>query len=242
MSKLNNPKAIFFDWFNTLARYEPPREQLHSQVLREFNIEITPLKLLPGILAGDKYFFSEVATLSISKRSPEEQGKLYFRYAQIMLEKVGIKLDPATIQQLIKKWPQIFRKTEFVLFEDVLDTLKKLKERQLVLGLITNATKDAVSRQREMGLEQYLDFTVTSEEAKADKPAPEIFELALKRAGVEASRAIHVGDQYEIDIVGARGLGITPVLIDRYDLYPEIKDCPRIRTLPELLEQINRVQ
>jgi putative hydrolase of the HAD superfamily len=238
MSKLIKKSAIFFDWFNTLARYEPPREELHSQALREFNVEISPSQLLPGILAGDKYFFAEVATLSISKRSPEEQGKLYFRYAQIMLDKVGIKLNPETIQQLIRKWPQRFNKTEFVLFEDVLGTLKILKERKLVLGLITNATKDAISRLRDMGLEPLLDFVVTSEEAKVDKPSPEIFKLALQKAGVETSAAVHVGDQYEIDVVGARSVGIEPVLIDRYDLYPEITDCSRIRKLPELLECI----
>ena len=238
MAKLTHSKAVFFDWFNTLTRYEPPREELHSQILREFDVEISPSQLFPGIMAGDKYFFAELATLSINKRSPQEQGKLYFRYAQIMLDKVGIKSSPEMIQKLIKKWPQRFSKTEFVLFDDVLDTLKKLKERQFILGLITNATRDAISRQRDMGLEPLLDFTVTSEEAKADKPAPAIFKLALEKAAVSASEAVHVGDQYDIDILGAIGSGIKPVLIDRYDLYPAVSDCPRIRTLPELLSYL----
>lgn len=30
-------------------------------------------------------------------------------------------------------------------------------------------------------------------------------------------------------------VGITPILIDRFDFYPEVSDCPRIRTLPELM-------
>ena len=49
-------KAVFFDWFNTLARYEPPREELYSQALREFGIEVPPEKILPGLLAADSYF------------------------------------------------------------------------------------------------------------------------------------------------------------------------------------------
>jgi putative hydrolase of the HAD superfamily len=235
MAKQAGISAVFFDWFNTLARYDPPREELHSKVLHEFNIEVPPSQLFQGIMAGDKYFFSEVATLSISKRSPEEQGKLYYRYAQIMLDTVGIKIDGDLILKLIKKWPQVFTKTRFVLFEDVLMTLKKLKERHLILGLITNATKEAVSNQSNLGLDPYLNFTVTSEEARADKPSPAIFNLALEKAGVTSSEAVHVGDQYDIDILGARASGIKPVLIDRYDLYPEVSDCPHIRTLPELL-------
>ena len=47
-------------------------------------------------------------------------------------------------------------------------------------------------------------------------------------------RPIFIGDQYLIDIVGSREVGIQPILIDRCDLYPHITDCPRIRTLPEV--------
>ena len=73
---MGNPgvaKAVFFDWFNTLACYEPPREKLHSQVLHEFGIEIPSSDLMPGVLAADKYFFAEIARLSLSKRSPENR-------------------------------------------------------------------------------------------------------------------------------------------------------------------------
>ncbi len=79
---------------------------------------------------------------------------------------------------------------------------------------------------------------VTSEEAGADKPKPEIFLKALEKAGVDASEAVHVGDQYDLDVVGARGVGISPILIDRYDLYPEVDDCPRIRSLTELAQYL----
>ena len=80
----------------------------------------------------------------------------------------------------------------------------------------------------------YLDFVVTSDEAGADKPKPPVFLAALERARVDASEAIHVGDQYKVDILGARGVGITPILIDRYGLCPEVSDCPRIHNLTEL--------
>jgi putative hydrolase of the HAD superfamily len=104
--------------------------------------------------------------------------------------------------------------------------------------LLTNATKDKLSLHRKLGLEGYLDFVVTSQEAGADKPKPPIFLAALDRAGVEAFEAFHVGDQYQLDIVGARGAGINPILIDRCDLYPEVSNCPRIRSLTELAQHL----
>ena len=56
-------------------------------------------------------------------------------------------------------------------------------------------------------------------------------------ADVSASQAIHVGDSYEADVVGARNVGITPVLIDREGLYPTA-DCHRINNLLLLLEML----
>ena len=106
------------------------------------------------------------------------------------------------------------------------------------MGLLTNLTRDMLPLCRELGLESYLDFVVTSGEAGADKPQPAIFLAALERVGVNASEAVHVGDQYKLDVVGARGVGITPILIDRYDLYPEVSDCPRIRNLSELAQYL----
>jgi len=79
---------------------------------------------------------------------------------------------------------------------------------------------------------------VTSSEVGANKPEPPIFLAALERARVDASEAAYIGDQYETDVVGARGVGIKPILIDRYDLLPEVSDCPRIHTLTEVVEYI----
>ncbi len=231
-------KAIFFDWFNTLARYEPPREEVHSQLLGEFDIEVSPSELMPGLLAADKYFFSEHARSPIGKRNPEEKAEVYIRYADIMLSEVGVKASRELILQIMKKWEHVFKGISFALFDDVLVTMKRLKERKLILGLLTNATKDLISIYRKLGLEPYLDFVVTSEEAGADKPNPPIFQAALQRADVDAPEAVHVGDQYQLDVVGARGVGINPILIDRYDQYPEVTDCPRIRTLAELTEYL----
>ena len=122
----------------------------------------------------------------------------------------------------------------FVLFADVLPALKELKGRKLVLGLLTNLDRDMKPLCRELGLEPYLDFTVTSAQVGSDKPHPPIFLAALERAGVKAQEAVHVGDQYGMDILGARGVGITAILLDRQNLQTDVTDCPRIQGLAGL--------
>ena len=231
-------KAIFFDWFNTLARFEPPREELHSQAFREFGIEAPLDKIMSGLLLADKDWFEENIKSKVEERSPEEQAELALRYEQTILDEVGVKAPKETLLKIAKSIRQLYEGVTFVLFDDVLSTLKTLKGQNFILGLLTNVAKEMNSICRGLGLEPYLDFIITSQEAGADKPQPLIFLAALEQAGVNASEAVHVGDQYKLDIVGARGVGITPILIDRYDLYPEVSDCPRIHNLTEVAQYL----
>jgi len=189
---------------------------------------------------ADKDYFEENAASPIRQRSPEEQAKIYARYQQTILTEAGVNIanNPDILGKIMKKTQQLYKGIRFVLFDDVLSTLKMLKAQNLTRGLLTNLDRDMKPICRELGLEPYIDFVVTSGEVGADKPKPAIFLAALKKAGVKASEALHVGDQYKLDAVGAMGVGIRPILIDRYNSYPEVTDCPRIHRLTELTEYL----
>ncbi|MFC1928009.1 HAD family hydrolase [Chloroflexota bacterium] len=233
-------KAVFFDWFNTLARYEPPREELQSLALEEFGIHVSPQKIMPAILIADRDFFEESTASPVRKRSPEEQAKIYTRYQQTILTEAGVNIsgEPDMLMKIMKKAQELSKGMSFVLFDDVLPTLKTLKEQNLTLGLLTNLDRDVKPICRELGMEPYINFTVTSGEIGFNKPQPPFFLAALQKAGVDASETVHVGDQYKLDVVGARGVGINPILLDRYNLYPEVSDCPLIHSLAELTEYL----
>jgi putative hydrolase of the HAD superfamily len=85
-----------------------------------------------------------------------------------------------------------------------------------------------------LGLTALLDVIITSQDAGVGKPDPQIFLEGLKRAGVRPEEALYVGDQYQVDVVGARNAGMQGILLDRTDHYQEITDCPRIKTLSEI--------
>jgi putative hydrolase of the HAD superfamily len=80
--------------------------------------------------------------------------------------------------------------------------------------------------------------TVTSLDAGCNKPNPEIFWKALRRAGVKAAEAIYVGDQYQIDVLGASKAGMKGILLDRGGYFTDITDCPRIRRLTEIVNHL----
>ena len=174
----------------------------------------------------------------MSERSPEEQARVYIHYPRMILTEGGAEAPTELLFKILKRVREQFKGVAFTLFDDVLSTLKTLKQQNFILGLITNLDSDMTSICRQLGLEPYLDFVVTPKEAGADKPEPPIFLAALDKAGVNASEAVHVGDQYKMDVLGARGVGINPILVDRYDIYPEVSDCPRIHRLTELAQHL----
>jgi len=69
------------------------------------------------------------------------------------------------------------------------------------------------------------------------KPSPMLYEMALQRANSIADYTIHIGDSYIHDILGARAVGITPILLDRPGRLEESNvDCLLVHSLYDLLE------
>ncbi len=227
-------KAVFFDLYQTLVRYEPPREELQAKALKEFGIEVSPEVFRRPLVIADEFIYQEIARSSLSQRSKEEQMKLWVQYEKVLFKEAGIETDEKLILGLLGKMRQFDMK--LVLFDDVLPVLTDLQSRGLILGLISNVDRDMTPVLSELRLTPLLQVVVTSQEVGFNKPQPEIFQAALKRAGVRAQEAIYVGDQYQIDVVGANRVGMKGIFLDRGGYFSEITSCPRIRTLTQIKE------
>ena len=80
------------------------------------------------------------------------------------------------------------------------------------LYILSNGFAELQSRKMESaGIGHYFDGVVLSDDIGVNKPHREIFEHALRVADVSASRALMVGDNFEVDIKGAQGVGIDQV-------------------------------
>ena len=229
-------KAVFFDFYNTLASHYPPREQVYVDACRELGIKVEAKALFKSLPAADMYWRDESSRSPVDDRSPEEKIDFYAEYATRILRGAGVELNRDTALQILGKLRQYDWK--FKAYDDALPVLKELKDRGLILGLISNVVQDMESTYEELGLKPYLASKVTSAEVGCDKPDPDIFLAALKKAQVKPEEAIYVGDQYDLDVVGARGVGMKAVLIDRNDFFTDITDCPRIHSLTEIVEHV----
>jgi len=122
------------------------------------------------------------------------------------------------------------------LFPEVMGLLAELKGRGLILGVVSDWGDWLPDLLLSLGLTRYLDFVIVSALVGATKSTPHIFRLALERAGVRPNEALYVGDSYHTDILGARAVGLRPILLDRSPSVPTTLDCPVIRNLEEIWE------
>ncbi|GIF46352.1 2-haloacid dehalogenase/putative hydrolase of the HAD superfamily [Asanoa ferruginea] len=94
------------------------------------------------------------------------------------------------------------------------DSLPFLAALDVPVCLVSDADRDSLMA----ALDHHritVDGVVTSEDARAYKPRPEPFLLALRRLDLAPSHVIHVGDSPECDVAGAGALGIHTAFLRR---------------------------
>jgi glucose-1-phosphatase len=103
----------------------------------------------------------------------------------------------------------------FELNWSILPLVTALKRAGLRIGILSNtfATHWDYIRNRYYGLIEMFEVTVTSFEARSMKPDPEIYQLAVEKAGVAAENLFFTDDLPE-NIEGACAMGIDAVLFE----------------------------
>jgi putative hydrolase of the HAD superfamily len=230
-------RAVFFDLYDTLIGFDPPREVVQSRAMNPFGFAVDKEGVDAGYKLADALMAEQTAQAPLSALSAEEQSDFFSRYEQLVLRGAGHVVDLQTSGDV---WKAVRRQEYgFALYEDVSPALDTLRSDGYVVGVITNMSRPGEDVAESMGFKSNVDFTISSMDVGASKPDPKMFEAALSRAGVAPDAAAHVGDQLETDIQGAVASGINPILIDRHSGLVGYKAFPRITTLDELPAVLN---
>ena len=232
-------EAVFFDLYGTLAGFSPSRYEVQSAACAEVGIAVTAQGTLDGYALADAFMARQNSTRPLRALDPRELEAFFAEYERLVLSGSGVEVDTRTALDV---WRRMQRMPyEMRTFDDVSPALDILKMRGLTLGIISNMNQRGDDLIESLGLTPYVDFAVTSLEVRSEKPHPPIFLAALDRAGVEPGATVHVGDQIESDVEGARTVGINPVLLDRDGTRPRFESCPRIEGLMELPDMLDSV-
>ncbi len=213
-------KAVFVDFGNTLVGFRPVFYEKVHQVMKDngYNIELRKVfRAFVSAMAKNQYPNQD-------GHNPVDMREFLYNLKIYPRESLLNALNKADL-----------RDGEAFVYDDTIDFLEGLKSLNLKIVLVSNASPRVQNLMDQFELRKYFDGLILSYEVRAVKPNPKIFSYAILRGGYPA---VHVGDIYELDYIGARRCYIEPILLDREDLYPEIKD--KVRNLKEALSIIEK--
>lgn len=230
---MSNYDAVFFDAGMTLIYAEPSMEEMCAIVASRNGVVTDTAAVRRALPLAQEYFLQRQREDSQIWSSDGRIVDFWIGFYSIVLREIGLSEGAEECAREI--YDEFNLHTRWRLFPEVMPLLKELKHRCLILGVVSDWGGRLASHVLiPLGLSEYFDFMVVSAAVGGAKPGNHIFETALKRAGVSASRAMHVGDNYVADVLGARAVGITPVLVDRENAVGTV-DCLKVERLDEIL-------
>jgi putative hydrolase of the HAD superfamily len=173
----------------------------------------------------------------IAASSDADRGSQFFH---LVFSRAGVSIDARVRAAIDELWSY---HSEYNLWEhvpaDVAPALERLQALGVRLAIASNANGVLQRMLDRVGLTRYFEAICDSCVEGVEKPDPRFFRIVLQRAGSTPETAIHVGDLYHVDAVGARNAGVHPVLLDPFDLYRHY-DVDRVRSLDQLVEYVKR--
>ena len=225
---LVRPKALLLDALGTLVELQPPAPLLRGELARRFGIEVTAGQAEHAVAAEIAYYRAHLdegwdrASLAALRR----------RCGQAL----GSALPPSAALATLGAdglTQALLASLRFSAFADARPAILAARAQDMRVVVASNwdaSLPDVLAR---VGLTPLLDGIVTSAQVGARKPAPAVFEQALRVARARPADAWHVGDSVREDVAGARKAGIEPILLAR-DRAPGPPGVRTIATLSEL--------
>jgi HAD superfamily hydrolase (TIGR01509 family) len=233
-SDLGRIEAVFLDVGNTLVGMD---FALLCDVFAAHGV-----RTVPRALARAEAAARPALSRYLASRSSEALDTFTFYVGAVL---AGLGGDAAaTRDQVAPRLAAEVRRTVATqrLWSSVLpgvpETLAALHAAGLTLVAVSNSDGTVEQGLAALGLRQHLDHVVDSAVIGVEKPDRAIFRHALALAGCRPESALHVGDLYAVDVVGARAVGLHAVLLDPYGDWPEEFDCERAPDLPTLARRL----
>jgi putative hydrolase of the HAD superfamily len=224
---LNRFQGVFFDAGDTLITADPPLREVALTLATQLFPDLAP-PLLLSALAAARAFFSQYYLHYTS----QEEDRLLADMAQAM--RTALRETADVDVDFLPFVKQVRDAIHYRPFPDVLPTLRSLRRWGKTLAVVSNWDPALPTLLAEVGLAEFFAFILPSAEIGVEKPDGRIFSVALQRLGLEPPEVVHIGDSYEADVVGARAVGITPILLDREDK-ARYQDVICIGSLTELI-------
>jgi putative hydrolase of the HAD superfamily len=208
------PEAILLDVGDTLVRAHPSWAAVYRLGLADCGIVVTEDDLEHALeeetkrggwwLTDDPFEPTEETSFARIKQ-----------FDSLVLARLG---HPDLSDDVFRAIEAAFaRRASWFVYPDVLPAVAALRAAGLRLAVVSNWVWGGPELMHDLELARHFETLVVSARVGFQKPHPGIFRLALERLGVTPAASIHVGDSYAADVLGARKVGIRPVMVIRPD-------------------------
>ena len=202
-----NINHIFFDLDRTLWDFDKNSQDTLIQLVESFDLISRGIESPEKFINKYKIHNERLWDLyRVDKITKEELRTKRFR---LVLEEYGIndnQLAEDFGMAYVRESPLKTR-----LFPFAIEALSYLY-KNYKLHIITNGFQEVqYIKLEKSNLKPYFKTILTSEEVGVKKPNPLIFEYALNNTGAKVEESIMIGDDLEVDIIGAKILGMEQV-------------------------------
>jgi len=225
-------KLILFDLHGTLRQCVPSMHESLLAFAQDLGYSVAPKAARVGILWSKAHWASTDRWLD----SADMDRSFWTSYTRQYLAAMGVPEDQLDemASSITDKFTNDYA-PRIALAPSAKQLLWELREQQYQLGLLSNQREPLTGIAIELGIIEYFDFTLAAGQVGSRKPARLIFQQAITMAGVQPEEAVHVGDNYFSDSMGAQRADLFPVLLDEQGVFAEIAcDCWTVRQLVDL--------
>ncbi len=215
------PAAVLLDVGDTMARANPSWRDVYATVFVDHGIEATAEQFE----AAFRDAWGAWAHEGPFEATEEASFRRLTELDQLVFDRLGY---PDLPEAFFHDVDLAFRKrSAFYVFPDVMPALDAMQAAGLRLAVVSNWGWYAPELLQTLELARHFEVMSISARVGYQKPHPAIFEHALELLDLSADQVVHVGDDPEADVVGARRVGIEPVLIDRRGRLDSAHRCRR---------------
>ena len=202
-SLLHSAQAVTFDVGGTLIEPWPSVGHLYAEVGSRHG--------LTGLSVNDlnRQFADAWRALKDFNHTRAEWAEL------VRLTFHGLAAAPPSADFFSELYVRFSEPDAWRVFDDVVPTLDALASGGLKLGVVSNWDERLRPLLRRLKLYDYFDAIVVSHEVGFPKPSPVVFQHAAEKLALPPAAILHVGDSLEMDVEGARAIGMAALELQR---------------------------
>lgn len=194
------PKFVFFDLDNTLLDHDAAEAAAHKDLysstpeLQEVSFD----DWLKTYKITNHQLWLQYQDGEIDRH---ELQRSRFKDSMIQLDVFADRYE-----EIGKSYMQFYR-NHWSWVDGAKEALEEVNKRYPI-GIVTNGFLETQQKKiKKMGLGQFTDLFLITEEIGVMKPHQKVFDVATERAGVDRESILYVGDSYSSDIIGGRNAG-----------------------------------